>query len=235
MSAPRRIEKLIRKLKYTAGDEARQRVFKSLVATLEESAGASAARDRSPRIGIPLRATVAIAAAAAAIVLVVLGGKALLPGGDPEGEAWWLEPPAAWAHEILTSLEEVEVLVHRDRFVFVGKFGSTHISGNWTRTYTAWDRRRIDTYYGDTLVGTKWELPGAGGSQTHYHVNYQYECYGIAENQDGPPSRDPVERLRFFVCLLEKRNRFLGIETVEGRRHVGFEVSAAAYGSNPEE
>ena len=88
-----------------------------------------------------MKMKLALPAAAAVMILVALGGTVLWPGGDPGEDQWWLQPPTAWAKEVMTSLDRIETLVHREQFVFVPKFGSTHTSGNWTQVswlpYTA--------------------------------------------------------------------------------------------------
>ncbi len=89
-------------------------------------------------------------AAAAVIAMVVLGGITFWPGGNPQNGKWWLGSPAAWGQEIMAELEKIEALVHRDQSVFVGRYGSTHVSGTWSRNYDATDRSREDRYYEHT-------------------------------------------------------------------------------------
>jgi hypothetical protein len=41
--------------------------------------------------------------------------------------------------------------------------------------------------------------------------------------------------MRFYVNLLDEADRLLGVEIVDGRECVGFEISASKYGNNPEQ
>ena len=81
------------------------------------------------------------------------------PSGGGKDQ-WWLAPPAAWGREITASLKSINALTYREGYVFVGDYGSTHISGSWTRYYKATDRERYDHYYKDTLVDTYMGSPG---------------------------------------------------------------------------
>ncbi len=103
-------------------------------------------------------------ALAAAAILIVLGGITLWPSANPETGQWWLGPPAAWGQLIAESLGKVQALVYREGYVFVGDYGSTHISGNWSRWYKTPEKQRRDKFYDDTLVSTMWEGPREAGS-----------------------------------------------------------------------
>jgi len=184
-------------------------------------------------------------AAAAAITIIVLGGITFWPGGGPQNSKWWLGPPAAWGQEIMVQLAKIEALVHREQAVFVGRYGHTHVSGNWSRIYEAVDRSRRDKYYEDTdedtfsdnsqdsvLQDITWEVPD-GQDLISYKVSYEHQCYTIRTIEGGAYQRDPIERLRSFVNKLDKANRILDMATFEGRQCVGFEVSVNRYGDEP--
>jgi len=227
MKDARTIKNLVKDLRYRIGAEARERVLKNALNGLEE-AELDSHRGQAP--GRRGKTILLFSAAAAAALLVLLGGGLLRQDGSP-GEKWWLQP--AWADGVREFLDRVETLVHREQSVSVEKFGTTHTSGSWRKFYTARDRKRIDTYYQERLVGTKWEILAKDGSWTHYDVNHENQCYGIAENQGGPPPGDPVKRIRFYVDLLDRADRVLDEETFEGHRCIGFEISASKYGDNP--
>jgi outer membrane lipoprotein-sorting protein len=182
-------------------------------------------------------------AAAAVIAIVVLGGISFWPSGNGK---WWLGPPAVWGQEILAQLEKIEALVYRDQTVFVGRYGSTHVSGTWSRNYQAKDRSRNDRYYEHTdedtfgpsnpdsiLQHVTYKIPDEQ-DLIQYDVSYEHECYTIRTNEGGAYQRDPIERLRFYVNLMDKADRILDTAVFEDRECVGFEISAARYGSNPE-
>ena len=175
-------------------------------------------------------------AAAAVIAIVVLGGISFWPGGSPQNE-WWHGSPAVWGKEIMAELEKIEALVYRDQAVFVGRYGSTHVSGTWSRNYEAKDRSREDRYYEHTdedtfgpsnpdsiLQHVSYKIPD-GQDLIQYGVSYEHQCYTIRINEGGAYQRDPVEKLRSYVNKMEKADRILDMATFEGRECVGFEVN----------
>ena len=186
-------------------------------------------------------------AAAAVFLMVVLFGINFWPGGNSQNSKWWLGPPAAWGQEIIAKLVTIEALVYRDQAVIVSPYGSTHVSGTWSRNYEAKDRSRTDRYYeptdedtfGDSnpnsvLQHINYNIP-EGKDLVQYDVSYEYQCYTIKTTEGGAYERDPVKRLQFYVNLLNKANRIVGMKTFDGRECVGFEVSANKYGDNPED
>ena len=185
-------------------------------------------------------------AAAAVIAMVVLGGISFWPGGNPQNGKCWLGSAATWGQEIMAELEKIEALVYRGQSVFVSRYGSTHVSGTWSRNYKAKDRSREDRYYEHTdedtfgpsnpesiLQHVTYKVP-EGQDLISYGVSYQHECYTIKTNEGGAYKRDPVERLRFYVNLLDKADRILDTATFEDRECVGFEIDTSKYGNNPE-
>ena len=185
-------------------------------------------------------------AAAAVIAMVVLGGITFWPGGNPQNGKWWLGPPAAWGQEIMAELEKIEALVYRDQSVFVGRYGSTHVSGTWSRNYEAKDRSREDRYYehtdedtfGDSnpdsvLQHVTYKVPD-GQDLIQFGVSYEHQCYTISIIEGGAYQRDPVDRLRFYVNMLDNADRLLDTKVFQGRECVGFEISADKYDDNLE-
>jgi len=183
-------------------------------------------------------------AAAAAVVMVVLGGVTFWPSGTPGNGQWWLGSPAVWGKEIIAEMEKIEALVHREQFVFVGRHGDTHVSGNWSRIYEAVDRVRTDKYYESTdestfgdnspdsvLVEVTWKVPDGKGLKS-YHVSHELKCYTIKTIEGGAYKRDPMEKLRVYVGLLDKADRILETKTFDGRECVGFEVDTSEFADN---
>jgi len=184
-------------------------------------------------------------AAAAVIAIVVLGGITFWPGGSPQNGKWWLGPPAAWGQEIMAQLANIEALVYRDQTVFVGRYGSTHVSGTWSRNYEAKDRSREDRYYENTdedtygdsnpdsvLQHVTYKVPD-GQDLVQYGVSYEHQCYTIRILEGGAYELDPMENLRFYVNLLDKADRMLDTAVFEDRECVGFEIDTSKYGDNP--
>ena len=186
-------------------------------------------------------------AAAAVFLMVVLGGVNFWSGNNSKNGKWWLGPPAAWGQEIIAKLETIEALVYRNQAVIVSPYGSTHVSGTWSKNYQAKDRSRTDRYYeptdedtfGDSnpdsvLQHVTYNVPD-GQDLVQYDVSYEYQCYTIKTIKGGAYEKDPVKRLQFYVNLLDKADRILGMKTFDGRECVGFEVSGNKYGDNPED
>jgi outer membrane lipoprotein-sorting protein len=185
-------------------------------------------------------------AAAAVIAIVVLGGISFWPGGNPQNSKWWLAPPAVWGQEIIAELEKIEALVYRDQTVFVGRYGSTHVSGSWNRIYEAEDRSRRDEYYEDTdedtfgdsneasvLQRVAWIVPD-GKDLISYEVSFEFQCFTIKRTEGAAYQRDPTKKLRFYVSLLDKADRVLDTAVFEDRECIGFEIDTSKYGDNPE-
>jgi outer membrane lipoprotein-sorting protein len=145
----------------------------------------------------------------------------------------------------MAEMERIETLVHREQAVFVGRYGDTHVSGNWSRVYEAADRSRTDKFYESTdestfgdnspdsvLVEVTWKVPD-GEDLKAYHVSHEHKCYTVTTAEGGAYKRDPMKRLRWYVGLLGKADRVLDTKTLDGRECVGFEIDTSKYGSNP--
>lgn len=185
-------------------------------------------------------------AAAAVIALVILGGVTFWPSGSPQDGKWYLGPPAAWGQEIIAKLEKIEALVYRSQAVFVSPYGSTHVSGTWRKNYEAKDRSREDEYYEPTdedtfdpsnpdsiLQNVTYRVPD-GQDLINYNVSYENKCYIIKTDEGEAYQRDPVERLRFYVNLLDKADRIFDTKMFDDRECVGFEIDAGKYVDNHE-
>ena len=185
--------------------------------------------------------------AAAAIFLIILGGLNFWPFNSPDKKQWWLGPSTVWGRDIMMNLNNIETLVFRQQAVFVSPYGSTHVSGTWYRNYVARDRSVKEQYYEETdedtfgdvkpdsiLQNVTYDLPD-GNDLTLYDISFEFKCYTVKTLEGAAYQRDPVERLRFYVNLLDKADRILDVETFEGKKCVGFEISASKYGDNPPE
>jgi len=224
---------LVKQLRYEARPEAQDRILEKACGAMDEMEASAPAPGRPRLWRIDMNTKTGKLALAAAAILIVLGGITLWPTRNPETGQWWLGPPAAWGQLITASLEKVQALVYREGYVFVGDYGSTHVSGSWSRCYKTADRQRRDKFYKDTLVSTMWEVPNDVGSVLRYDVSFEYECYTVEPYESDPTPSDPVKMLRRYVGLLDQADRALGTETFEGKECVGFEVSASKYGDYP--
>jgi hypothetical protein len=180
-------------------------------------------------------------AAAAVIAMVVLGGISFWPSGSQNGK--WYDTPAAWGKVIIAELEKIEALVYREQAVFVGRYGSTHVSGTWSRNYQAKDRSREDRYYEHTdedtfgpsnpdsvLQHVTYKIPDRQ-DLIQYDVSYEYQCYTIRTNEGGAYERDPIDGLRSYVGQLDYADRILDTAVFEDKECVGFEVGTSWSGN----
>lgn len=238
------IEKLVKKLRYQSSDESRKRIFDNVAAVLDDKQKRKPAiiRPNLWRIFMKRKIT---KLTAAAVIIIVLGGISFWPDSKESGK-WWLGPPAAWGQETLKLLDDIEALVYREQFVHVSLYGSTHVSGQWSRNYRAIDRSREDIYFEPTdeetysdntkksvLNHIKWNIPD-GNDLIQYDVSHEFQCYMINRRERMAYEEDPVENLRFYVNLLDKADRILGTKVFDGIECVGFEIDSSKYGNNPE-
>jgi outer membrane lipoprotein-sorting protein len=229
-----RIEELLKATRYEPGSGARDRILNRAYEAMDQTDKSGPDVIRAGVWRITMKTRNMKIAVAAAVILIVLGGVTFRPFGHSEKGQWWLGPPAAWGQVITDSLDRVQALVYRERYVFVGDYGYTHVSGNWSRWYKTPERLRRDKFYDDTLVSTMWEVPQDVGSVLRYDVSFEYECYTVETYESRPTPSDPVEMLLFYVGLLDQADRVLGTDTFEGKECVGFEISPAKYGHHPD-
>lgn len=173
-------------------------------------------------------------AAAAVIAVVVFGGLTLLTDGNRNSSKWWLGPTAAWGQEILGALETIEGVSCREQKEFVTSDGSILSSDTWDILYVSHDSYRRDIYDGDTLREIQWYIPEGNGTLSH-SIRFDLESYFIEKGRGSFGNHDPIERMRFYVGLLDEADTLLDEEVIDGHNCVGFEISAAKYGDNPEQ
>lgn len=171
-------------------------------------------------------------AAAAVIIIAILGGINFWPNGN--GEQWWLGPPAAWGQEILATLDTIKAVTCREQTIWIESDGTARTSSTWTIFYVSHDSYRRDIYDGDLLREIQWYVPDGNDMIQHY-LRFDLKCYGATRHKGGFGKHGPVERMRFYVRLLDEADELLGEEVIEDRNCVGFEISASKYGDNPEE
>lgn len=173
-------------------------------------------------------------AAAAVIIIAVLGGIAFWPGSGSENGKWWLGPPTAWGQEILATLDTIEGVTCREQTVIVRANGPRHTPGTWDIFYVSHDSYRIDIYDGDFLREIQWYVPDGNDMLQHY-IRFDLKCYGASRHKGSFGRYDPVDRIRFYVRLLDEADELLGEEVIEDIDCVGFEIRASKYGDNPEQ
>jgi len=221
------IKGLIKKLHLKASADLDRRVHEdisrgSTKCEQLKSAGAQPAIWRTVMKTKTARFTIAAVAA-----LVVIGGLTFWPGRGMNGKQWWLAPHAAWSQEIIDSLDTFKCVTCRERLINVEPDGSERIK-SWMKKYSTHDRYRRDWYSKDKdIVGEiHWCVPD-GSDMVQYTVRFDSESYSIGRRTgvvDPNSKRDPAEGARSCVEDMEKADRLLGTEVIEGRECVGFEI-----------
>ncbi len=226
------LENMLRKLRYQATAERRQRTLETVFHAMDESAERTPASSR-PEIGRRImNLRLARAALAAAVILIVLGGISLWPFGGSSNR-WWQGAPAAWARELRTALGTIQAVSCREQTMLVSADGSEHLSSTWDIFYVSKDSYRRDIYDGQVLREIQWYVPDGNDMIQHY-VRYDLGCYGDTRHRGSFGTHDPAQRMGLYVELQDKADRSLGEQVIDGRPCVGFEIHANKYGSNPE-
>ncbi len=227
------MESLLRRLRYQATTARRERTLQDICRAMDETKESAPALNRVQTRRMTMSTRMVRFALAAAVILVVLGGVTFWPFNSGGRNQWWLAPSAAWGQEILAALDAARSVTCREQMTLVGPDGSEQASGTWDTFYVSNDSYRRDIYDGQTLREIQWYVPDGDGMLQHY-VRYDLKCYGATRHQGRFAVNDPVTSLRGLVQQLDKADRLLGEEAIEGHDCVGFEIRASQYGSNPD-
>ena len=228
------INELIKKLQLRASAELDERVHDDISAALTKSEKTKSVQPEPNIWRIIMRSRIPKLTAAAAIAIIVLGGITFWPGSGPENGKWWLGPTPVWGQEILAKLDTIKAVTCREQTIWIDPDGSTHTSDTWNLFYVSRDSYRRDIYGGDFLREIQWYVPDGDGT-LHQSIRYDLKSYFTNSGEGSFGSRDPIERMRSFVRLLDKADKLLGQTVIEGCNCVGFEISASKYGDNPQE
>jgi len=234
MTANDPLESMLQELRYRAADERRQETLANVFNVMDEFHEQSPTARRSQRWALSVSTRAGRLALAAAVILIVLGGITFWPSGSHTRGQWWLGSRAVWGRELLNSLENIDAVIYRQRVGRVSDFGLPEMSRGWERRYNAKDRYRRDRYDdGVNIMNTQWVFPDGNGLRM-VEVSYEYECYFERKNEAYGFVGDFTDRMRSYVQLLDKADRILDTVVFDGRECVGFEISTARYGNDPQ-
>jgi len=229
-----KINELIKNLKLKASADLDKRVHDDISRALVEPEKTKSAYSQ-PNIWRTVMKTRTVKFATAAVIaLAVVGGMTFWPGRGSDGKKWWLGPSSAWGQEILAALDAVKGVTCREQNVLVYADGTKHPSKTWDTFCVSHDSYRRDIYDGDVLREIQWYVPDGAGTRQH-SIRFDLRSYFTHTGEGSFGDRDPIDRMRFYVGLLGEADRQLGVETIDGRECVGFEISASKYGNNPAE
>jgi hypothetical protein len=180
-----------------------------------------------------MRTTTGKLALAAAVMIIVLGGITFWPfGGSGKGQ-WWLGSPAALAQELLATIDTIEAVTCREQMVFVHADGSERTSSTWTQFHVSSDSYRRDIYDGDALREIQWYVPEGGDMMQHY-MRFDLRCYGAVRHEGRFADLHLVERMRLWAGQMDKAQRVLQEQVIDGRTCVGFEIRSDRDGHHSE-
>jgi hypothetical protein len=233
MKANDPLESMLQKLRYRVADERRQATLANIFNAMDESHEQAPASSRLGIWRLTMYTRTGKLALAAAVILIVIGGITFWPAGGRSNGQWWLGSTAAWGQELLATLDTIKAVTCREQTILVMADGSQHLSSTWDKFYVSSDSYRRDIYDGNSLREIQWYVPDGNDMIQHY-IRFDLKCYGALRHHGSFGVQDPIERTRFYVEQLDKAHQFLGERIIDGRNCVGFEISAARYGTNPE-
>jgi hypothetical protein len=229
-----KIKELITKSDVRTTSETDKRILGGALKHLEKLKQKKSATNQPNLWRIIMKTRITKLTAAAAIAIIVLGGITFWPDSGPKNGKWWLGPPAAWGQEILAQLDTIKGVTCREQTIWIEPDGSRRTSITWNILYVSHDSYRRDIYDGDRLREIQWYVPDGDGTLQH-SIRYDLKSYFAHTGEGSFGDYEPIERIRFFVGLLDQADMLLGEKVIEGRNCVGFEISASKYGDNPQE
>lgn len=227
------LKSMLHRLCYTTTPERRRETLENIYSALDETHERTPATSRPGIWRLTMNIRTGKLALAAAVILIVLGGITFWPFGDAGKGQWWLGSPAVWGQELLATLDTMKAVSCREQTILAAADGSQHTSSTWDRFYMSSDSYRRDIYDGDVLREIQWYVPEGGGMIQHY-VRFDLRCYGALRHEGSFGVQDPVDRLRFYVAQMDKAERLLEEQEIDGRNCVGFEIRTSAYSDNPD-
>ncbi|MHC4085037.1 MAG: hypothetical protein ACYSU3_12245 [Planctomycetota bacterium] len=239
MNQDEKIKKLLRKTFQEASDgsgltEMDERILSDASTSMKEAVAANQRVRRIFSWRTIMKNRITKLTAAAVIIITVLGGVTFWPDGGSESGRWWQGPPAVWAQEILAELDTIKGVSCREQTIWLGPNGTRHTSSTWDIFYVSSDSYRRDIYDANVLREIQWYVPD-GNDMIQHGIRFDLKCYGATRHKGSYGRSDPVDRIRFYVGLLDEADKLLGEEVIEDRNCVGFEISASKYGDNPKE
>ncbi|HUU18201.1 MAG TPA: hypothetical protein VMW72_13715 [Sedimentisphaerales bacterium] len=229
-----RIKKLINKSDVTTSSDADKRILGDALEHLDKLKHNKSAANQPNIWRTIMKNRIPKLAAAAAIAIIFLGGITFWPSSDSKNGKWWLGPQAAWGQEILAKLDTIKGVTCREQTIWIEPDGSRHTSSTWDILYVSSDSYRRDIYDGDLLREIQWYVPDGDGTLQH-SIRYDLKSYFTHSGEGSFGDYETIERMRFFVRLLDEADKLLGEKVIENRNCVGFEISAGKYGDNPQE
>jgi hypothetical protein len=232
MKPAKKIEKLIKNINIQTNADSDKAVLSDVLEAYKQSKENILAVNQPNIWRIIMKSNITKLAAAA--VLIILGGLMFWPNDYMQTSKWWLGASSAWGREVLAKLEKINVISCHELTILVDSDGLEHTSSTWDILYVSHDSYRRDIYDGNFLREIQWYIP-EGNRTLHQSIRFDLGSYFVQRGEGSFGNYNPIERMRFYVSLLDKADRLLGEKVIENHNCVGFEISASKYGNNPEQ
>ena len=186
---------------------------------------------RTTVFGGKMRSLVPPRIAIAAACVIALAFFVAWPFGGPSEPGtggWWLGASSVYAQELVTVLDKARPggVIAQEQTTFIMANGSRHPSSTASTFFLSQDGYRYDIYDNDQLREIQWYVPDAAG-MTQTSVRLKTGNYKIEKHAGPSAAVDRVAQLRAVVKAVDRADRRLGPEEIEGLKCVGFEISAA--------
>lgn len=143
-------------------------------------------------------------------------------------DGWWLGSASVFAQELVTVLDNAQPrgVTMRSQTTFIMTDGSRDVSSTVSNYSVSHDRYRCDIFDDGKLRETQWYISNADGL-TQTCVRFKSHDYQIDKHPKPAKVIDHVARLREIVSAIDRADRRLGLEEIDGRKCVGFEIATA--------
>ncbi|MHC4658480.1 MAG: hypothetical protein ACYS83_04790 [Planctomycetota bacterium] len=146
-----------------------------------------------------------------------------------KGEMTFADVPAGLKDEIVAALKNAQTVVYQQASRTV------YLSPNaWRYDYYSDDRLRRTEWYVFKEVDTQktgFEIEDKDLRLVRTTVDFESRTYQVSEY---PKSRHPMHKMVFLAGLVDRADRMLEKQIIDGIECIGFEISAKKYGDNPD-
>lgn len=144
-----------------------------------------------------------------------------------KGDMTFAEVPAGLKEQIVAALKSTDTVVYRqgERVVYLSP-------NAWRYDYYSNDRLQKTEWYVSEQVDTQktgFEIEDKSLRLERTIVDFDNRTYNISGY---PSSQHPMHQIVFFAGLIDRADRMLDNQIVDGHECFGFEISAKKYGDN---
>jgi outer membrane lipoprotein-sorting protein len=151
---------------------------------------------------------------------------------EKKGEMVYADVSVGLKDEIITALRNVETASYHDvasRICFS--------KNAWRKDHFSDEQLQRNEWYIFDKVDiseTNFDVDEKVTGLTQINVNPLSNTYQVLSYNDDSQSRHPMNRILFLAGIIDRADRVLENEKIEGIECLGFEISAKKYGDNPD-